>query len=65
MPVTRRNVRRRCDRNSIVTGFEKADLFGVPVKFNYDGKSQIKSTPGAILSIFFLMVLGAFALQRF
>lgn len=40
-------------------------MFGVPVKFNYGGKSQIKSIPGAMLSIILLLVIGAFAFQRF
>lgn len=57
--------RRNCDSNRISEAFEQIDLFGVPVKFNYGGKSDIKSIPGAIVSVLLGLILAAFAFQRF
>jgi len=62
MPVTRRGA---CDKKRVAEAFEQIDAFGVPVKFNYAGKSQIKSGPGAFVTIMLGLVLGAFAFQRF
>lgn len=41
------------------------DRFSEPVKLNVNGATEIKSGPGAIVTIFLLIVLAAYAGQKF
>ena len=45
--------------------FTAIDFFGQGVTFNTDGKSQIQSCPGALLSIVILVITMIYGYQRF
>lgn len=49
----------------MVSAFNRLDMFGTPIKFNFDGKELIKSTPGALVTILIGFVSLAFMSQRF
>ena len=45
--------------------FTAIDFFGQSVTFNTDGKSQIQSCPGALLSIVILVITIIYGYSRF
>jgi hypothetical protein len=45
-------------------GLETIDLFGVPVKLNFNGMNKIKTTPGSIVTIFVAIILFAYSVMK-
>ena len=46
------------------SGFETCDLFGIPIKLNFNGKDAIKSKPGSFVSIAISFLFIAYAIKR-
>ena len=44
--------------------FETCDLFGIPIKLNFNGKDVIKSKPGSFVSIAISFLFIAYAIKR-
>jgi hypothetical protein len=45
------NKKSTCTRQNLQNTLNKADIFGTPIKLNFDGKEHITSTPGALLTL--------------
>ena len=46
------------------SGLETCDLFGIPIKLNFNGKDAIKSKPGSFVSIAISLLFIAYAIKR-
>lgn len=48
-----------------VNFFKKLDFFGQPVQLTIDGKDSINSLSGAIISLFFVLIISDYAFREF
>ncbi len=55
---------KRCSGSDLADRFVELDKFGVPIKLNINGKSEIKSFPGSIISIIIYVMLLAYGIKQ-